>query len=285
MAATSGGHEGALPMAGEPIPGLEPPLVDAHAHIWGADMPYAETAWTHSDYDFPVEDYLAMLDLHGVAHGVIAAASLFGTYSDYTIESLRAHPRLRGTVAVDPGIDTARLRAIRDAGVVGIRLQWFFKDPLPDLGGSDYAPLLARLRDLDMHVHINIDGAKLPRVLPPLIASGVKTVVDHFGWPDARLDPGGAGLDALVRAGEAGQVWVKLSSGFRFDDPGTAHRHAANYIARFGTDRLFWGSDAPFVGWEDRVSYADTLRLFAEWVPDAGTRHAIGETAYRFYFG
>ena len=52
-----------------------------------------------------------------------------------------------------------------------------------------------------------------------------------------------------------------------------------------GTDRLFWGSDAPFVGIEDSMTFEKTVALFADWVPDALARRAIGETAHRFYFG
>ncbi len=51
-----------------------------------------------------------------------------------------------------------------------------------------------------------------------------------------------------------------------------------------GTDRLFWGSDAPFVGMEDKVTYGQTVRAFTDWVPDPAQRNAIGETAHRFYF-
>jgi predicted TIM-barrel fold metal-dependent hydrolase len=262
---------------------IAPPLVDAHAHVWGPDTPYAATAWTRLDYAFPVEDYVALLDRAGIAYGVIAAASLFGTHSDYTIAALRAHDRLRATVIVDLDISATDLRAMRDEGVVGIRLQ-LFAQPVPDLAGA-MRPLFAKLRDLDMHVHVNIEGGRLPEVLPPIAASGVKLVVDHFGWSDARLDPGGHGMAALIRLCQQGAFWVKLSSGFRFDDPQHPIDLTARLVREVGTDRLFWGSDAPFVGDEHKVSYDSVVALFAEWVPDPAMRQAIGETAHRFYFG
>jgi predicted TIM-barrel fold metal-dependent hydrolase len=260
-----------------------PPLVDAHAHIWGPDVPYAASAWTRLNYDFPVETWLGLLDKAGIAFGVVAAASLFGTHSDHTIAALKAHPRLRGTVIVDPDITQAELRAMRDVGVVGIRLQ-LFAQPLPDLTGH-YRPLFDKLRDLDMHVHVNIEGGRLPDALPPIAASGVKLVSDHFGWSDARLDPGGLGMETLIRLCQQGKCWVKLSSGFRFDDPHIPIDHAARLVREVGTERLFWGSDAPFVGDEDKMTYERAVALFAEWVPDERVRAAIGETAYSFYFG
>jgi predicted TIM-barrel fold metal-dependent hydrolase len=267
------------------VSAAEPPLLDAHAHVWGPAVPYSHGAWTRLDYAFEVDDYLDCLDRHGVRYGVIAAASLFGTNSTYTLEALRTHRRLRGTVIVEPTVDPAVLKAMRDSGVVGVRLQWFNIDPMPDLRRADWRTLLQQLRELDMHVHVNIEGGRLPQVLAPIAESGVKLVIDHFGWSDSRLDPTGAGLEAVFRYCQAGKAWVKLSSGFRFADPQVPVDQAARLISEVGTDRLFWGSDAPFVGMEDRITYADVVRLFAEWVPDPARRREIGETAYRFYFG
>ncbi|MEI9965661.1 MAG: amidohydrolase family protein [Caulobacteraceae bacterium] len=142
---------------------VEGPLVDAHAHVWDLSTPYAKDAWTRLDYAFPVEDYLACLDRNGIGYGVIAAASLFGAYSDYTLEALRGRKRLRATINVEPTVELSTLRAMRDAGVVGVRLQWFNIDPLPDLRRADWRTLLMRLRDLDMHVHVNIEAAGWPR--------------------------------------------------------------------------------------------------------------------------
>ncbi len=244
-----------------------------------------KTAWTRLDYTFPVEEYLGLLDRSGIQYGVIAAASLFGTNSDYTLDALMAHERLRGTVIVDPTIEYAALRAMRDSGVVGVRLQWFNLDPLPDLRRVDYRNLLLHLRELDMHVHVNIEGGRLPQLLPAIAESGTKLVVDHFGWSDGRLDPGGHGMAAVIEQCQRGNCWVKLSSGFRFADPQVPIDHAARLLAEIGTERLFWGSDAPFVGMENQMTYEKVVALFADWVPDARARREIGETACRFYFG
>ena len=37
-----------------------------------------------------------------------------------------------------------------------------------------------------------------------------------------------------------------------------------------GPERLFWGSDWPFAAYEDKVTYADTVRDFFDWIPDPG---------------
>src|SRR5690606_15109814 len=113
---------------------------------------------------------LADLDRFGVGYGVIAAASLFGTYNDYTIRALRRHPRLRGTALLEPSVDLHTLEALAADGIVGARLQWYGLDPLPDVRGDEFRRMCCRLRDLGMHLHLNIEGARLAPVVRELAA-------------------------------------------------------------------------------------------------------------------
>ena len=45
-----------------------------------------------------------------------------------------------------------------------------------------------------------------------------------------------------------------------------------------------WGSDAPFVGYEGRITYEDVLTQYLEWVPDPSVRQEIDRTALKLYF-
>ncbi|GAY24582.1 amidohydrolase family protein [Sphingobium fuliginis] len=257
--------------------------VDTHAHIWGPAMPFWSRAWKRPDYAYTVETYLDTLDASGVDFAVIAAASLFGTYNDYVIRALRQHRRLRGTVIVDPEIGMYDLECMRRDGVVGVRLQLFHTD-LPDFAADGYNRLFHRLRDMDMHVHVNVEAHRLPSVLDGLRPSGVKVVIDHFGWPDAEKGLDCPGFQAAVRACQDGMAWVKLSGGFRRPDQDIARLFAQAYVERVGTERLFWGSDAPFVGAEGTVTHRQTLDQLGYWLPDAAVRAAIHRSAHDFYF-
>ena len=55
-------------------------------------------------------------------------------------------------------------------------------------------------------------------------------------------------------------------------------------VARVGTDRLLWGSDAPFVGYEKRVTYDRVLASWYRWLPDPRLRAEIDRTALDLYF-
>ncbi|HZV56177.1 MAG TPA: amidohydrolase family protein [Sphingobium sp.] len=273
-----------------------PPLVDAHVHVFRSDMPVMPDAWTRLDYAFPTEALIALLDAHGVRHAVVSGLSIAGTYNDYTLAAVRAHPRLRGTVIVDPTATPEALRAMRDDGIVGMRLQLARHGALPDFRSVPYRRLLAQARDLGWHVHLAIEGPRLPPVMAALLESGIDVVIDHFGHPDPADPLNCAGYRAMIAAVDSGRLWIKLAAGFRL--PGTeawrtdpagdldavADRVAADLLARVGPERLLWGSDTPFVGYERRVSYARVLESYRRWVPDPAVRAAIDRTALALYF-
>lgn len=259
------------------------PTVDAHAHIFTRAMPFAEDAHSRPQYDYPVETYLADLDRHGIAYGVIAAASLFGDYNDYTLAALAAHPRLRGTVILKPEVDARTLRTMANGGVVGVRLQWRRLADLPDLRAEPYRSFLRRLADCGLHVELLVASPSLPLLLPQLAETGVDVVVDHFGVPARDRGAACPGIDALLRAAQGGRTWVKISAGFRLPYEIVA-ACTARLLAEAGPERLLWGSDAPFVNHEDSVDFASTLDLYRRLVPDEQTRQAIDETALKLFF-
>ncbi len=144
-------------------------------------MPFAADAWIRPNYEYPVETYLADLDRYGISFGVIAAASLYGDYNDYTLWALQTHKRLRATIAPDPAAQLSQLQRLNDQGVVGVRLQLKESAPLPDIAGFDYRKYLRRLADSGMHLELNAGSTHLSQLLPALKDSGVNVVVDHFG--------------------------------------------------------------------------------------------------------
>lgn len=273
------------------------PLVDAHAHIFLKDMPASRAAWHRPDYGFTAEEYLRVLDAHGVHFGVIAGISIYGLYNDYMLEALRRHRRLRGTVNVLPTTERYILERMKQDGVVGARLQLTRRKELPDLEDEYHQLLLRRLADLDLHIEVVVEGHLWPAVLPALTASGVKVVVDHFGHPTPTQSTQCAGFQALLRAAEKGRTWIKLSGAYRLTwaRPGASHRDPRTHVLaqeaaqallkNVGPERLVWGSDCPFVGHESHVCFQDTLDEYAAWVPDAATRRRISHTALNLYFG
>lgn len=281
-------------MAQDPIP--DAPIVDCHAHIFLDDMPVSRSAWTQTNYPFTAQDFLDTLDRHGVHFGVISGLSITGFYNDYMISELRRNARLRGTAIVAPETDRYTLERMRDDGIVGIRLQLARQPSLPDFRDDSHRLLFRRVRDLGWHVHVAIEGPLLRPVLDALNETGVNIVVDHFGHPDPADPLRCDGFAAMLGSIDLGRTWVKMSGGFRLsgtaawqsepdaDGDVIASEVAAELLRRVGPQRLLWGSDTPFVGYEGRITYAHTLERFRSWVPDASARAEMSRTALKLYF-
>lgn len=260
-------------------------MVDAHAHVFLADMPHIADPRHRITWNFTYEQYLAELDRHGVERGVIAAASPYGDYNDYTIAALRANPkRLRGTVILEPGVERYTLEAMARDGVVGVRLPFISLKTLPDLESFEYQRLLRRIRDLGWHVHLHLDGPRLPQVLPALEASGVKLVIDHFGRPDPKLGVRCPGFRRMVELMANGRTWVKVSAAYRLGREAAA-AYGRELLERAGPERLLWASDCPFVGHEKEVRFQETIDAVLAWVPPGPAREKIfAGNALELYF-
>ena len=261
-------------------------VVDTHFHVYTREMPLAPTAWHKPVEDATIEQLIETLDAHHITHGVLAPASLYGDYNEYTREAVRRHPRrLRASAIVKTDADLALLRGLRDDGFVGIRLQFRDRAEPPDLSSTEYRTLLGRVADLGWIVHLHDHGARLPHAISLVEAFGVDLVVEHFGRPTKELGVDCPGFRAVLAAVERGRTWVKLSAGFRLEPPAMAAVYARELLKVAGAERLLWGSDWPFAAFEGKVKYADTLSALEAWVSDAGTRRRIlEETPLKLYF-
>jgi predicted TIM-barrel fold metal-dependent hydrolase len=249
--------------------------VDSHAHVLRRDAPLAPDRHSAPKRDCTVEEYLSLLDAHGISHGVLTAPSFYGTDNGLLLDALdHAAGRLRGTVIVAPDIDCDALAAMGERGVVGVRLNWFRRSSLPDAASADYRRLFASLRELGWHVEIYVEGPLLAGVLPKIRESGVHVVVDHFGSPDPARGVGCAGFHEVLSAVRAGDTWVKLSAPYR-QGGANVQRYVDALLDAGGPQQLVWASDWPFVSHEDQVTYRNCVDWLVEWVPDEATRRVI----------
>ena len=261
-----------------------PLMVDSHAHIWRRGMPLLANPRHQLDYDFTIDEYQAILAAHGVDYAVIAAASPFGDYNDYTLESIRGRARLRGTVILEPTVDRYTLAAMKDDGIVGVRLPYISMAELPDLSSFENRRTLRRFADLNWHVHLHLDGPRIPQVLPHLEQAGLNIVVDHFGRPDPAQGIACAGFQTLLRSIEKGRTWVKVSAAYRLG-LARAEQYGRELLKQVGPDRLLWASDCPFAGFEGKLTYRETIDAVLAWVPEGPARDKIfGANAMKLYF-
>lgn len=257
-------------------------IVDAHAHVFTQDMPLNDNPRHSPVYDFTVENYLEQLDAHGIAFGVIAAASPWSDYNDYIIDSVKNNPRLRGTVILRPDCEKYIMQFMKDDGIVGVRLPFIGLEKKPDLTSFEYRRLLRRIRDLDWHVHLHVEGVHLVELVPLLEASGVKIVIDHLGRMNSPDGDNAKAFRMMADSVKKGRTWVKASCAYRIGDGAASVMSAL--IDEVGCDRLLWASDCPFVGKEKDVTYQETINWFLDRLPDDEARQKVfSDNALSFY--
>jgi len=261
--------------------------VDTHAHVFTTALRLAPGHRHAPQYDATPGQYLALLDAHGIAHGVLTAPSFLGTDNTHLLDALTAaRGRLRGTVIVDPSIARQALEDYASRGAIGIRLNLYRRadGDVPDLSSAQYRTLFTRCAELGWHVEIYGEGPRLARWLPQILETGVSVVVDHFGSPDPELGTACAGFRYVLSAFDSGRLWVKLSAPYRVGGPERARIYAAALLGAGGSRRLVWGSDWPWTQNEAGRSYAQCLDWLADWVPDAAQRREIlGATALSLF--
>jgi predicted TIM-barrel fold metal-dependent hydrolase len=265
---------------------LPPGTVDCHAHVMRRDAKLAAERHSAPLRDFTLDEYLTLLDRHGVTSAVLTAPSFYGDDNSLLLESLDRHKdRLRGTAIVDPDRVTARdLQAMRDRGVCGIRLNWIKRDRLPDAGSDAYRRLFDTLRDLDMHVEVYLEGELLPGVLPHIERSKARLVLDHFGSPEPGAGVRSAGFQYVLKLVSAGNTWVKLSAPYRLGgaDP---QPYVDALLQAGGAGQLVWATDCPWVKFEDAITYGQCIDWIFQWIPDASARNRILADTPRKLFG
>ena len=250
--------------------------IDSHAHVFVRGLPLAAARRHAPDYEATLAEYLALLDAHGVSHGVLVQPSFLGTDNRFLIAALRASPaRLRGVAVVDPRVDDATLQAMAEAGVVGIRLN-IVGMPLPDLSRPEWQRLFVRVRALGWHVELHREARDLALAAQPVLDAGCTLVVDHFGRPASAPATSDEGFAWLLDAAASGRVWVKLSAAYRNWPAAAPARDAAEALLKaFGPERLVWGSDWPHTQHREIADYATAHAALADWVPDAAVRRRI----------
>jgi 2-pyrone-4,6-dicarboxylate lactonase len=257
---------------------VPPGAVDTHAQVIGGPPghPLAEGR-AYAPPPAPPSAYLTMLDAAGMSRGVLVQISVHGTDNGLMLETLRANPeRLRGVAVIPPRLPEPNCRELKEAGVVGLRINALFGGGGVGLG--DLPTYGALCREMGWHLQLLLDARELPALAPHLDRLQVPLVVDHMGHIPASEGtdhPGFQRLLAMVRDG----AWVKLSGAYRLTAEGPPYRDTipfARLLHAAAPDRCVWGSDWPHVAlWDSMPNVGDLLDLLADWVPDAPARDRV----------
>jgi predicted TIM-barrel fold metal-dependent hydrolase len=254
------------------------PLFDTHAHVFLQSLQMVANRRYTPGYDAPVADYMRMLSDHQVVGGVLIQPSFLGTDNRYLLECLELYPSaLRGVVVIDPETPDTTLAEMNRLGVVGIRFNTIGRG-IDEISTPETMALLRRIAALGWHVEVQAKGVDLPGVFRALDRFDGHIVIDHFGLPDPGQGVRDPGFRTLLREGESGRTFVKISAGYRCKGLDVAPLAGA-LLATLGPRRLLWGSDWPWTQFEKDRSYREIARQLDRWIPDLQTRDRIDQTA------
>ena len=250
---------------------------DTHAHLIGLPPAYPFVdGRTYTPPEAPLEKYIAMLDATGMAYGGLTQVSVHGSDNRLLIEALEAYPeRLRGVAVASADAPDHELTALKDAGVVALRLNVLFGG---GIGFDQLERYGALCRDMGWHLQFLVDARHLPDLAPRIAKLPVEFLVDHLGHMPASegtAHPGFQTLLGLVRDGG----WVRLSGAFRCSVQGPPYADTipfARLLHEAAPDRCLWGSDWPHVAYYGPTPKLGTLLdLVADWVPDEEARRKL----------
>ncbi len=218
-----------------------------------------------------------MLDKTGMTYGVLVQISVHGTDNRLMLETVGAHrDRLRAVAVTALGLPERDHRALREAGVVGLRINASYGGGGVNIADVErYGDLCA---EMGWHLQLMVNAPELPALAPRLARMPIPIVIDHMGhFPavEGVAHPGFQALLSLVRDG----AWAKLSGAYRLAKAATGYHETialARALVEAAPSRCVWGSDWPHVStWDTMPNVGDLLDLLADWVPDETARTRI----------
>ena len=250
---------------------------DCQAHIFGPFRKFPlNEGRGYTPEEFPIEQYIELLNILGFDHGVVVQGGAHGTDNRAMLDGIAREPeRLRGVAVIRPGRPDSELEGMRKLGVRGVRMSTQVDGGVP----FDSLPQLAEeAAPLGWHVKLHfLHAVELLDIEDYLMSCPAKIVFDHMARITGEEGASSAPFQSLLRLLETGNCWVMLSSLYRLSSLPYPHEDMLPMVHKIVAerpDRIIWGSNWPHpVLWKQPMpNDADLVDLIPLWVPAAATQ-------------
>jgi predicted TIM-barrel fold metal-dependent hydrolase len=226
---------------------------DTHAHVIGdGSHPPFVAQRGYTPHHTTAEQFIHMMDIVGIAYGVLVQISVHGTDNSLILDGLRRYPtRLCGVGAIDGTESDDALNALREAGVRGVRINDLFSG---GAGTGHLEAIAEKCRAMDWHLDLALHGQRLRELAPVLVNLDVPLVIDHMGWCPIAHGVDGADFQAVLALAHRDNCWVKLSAAYRLSNQPAPYGDVAPLVqalVKAAPTRTIWGSDWPHVALSD----------------------------------
>ena len=257
------------------------PKIDCHVHVLDpVRFPYgALTHYAPAGQELGTPAQLdRVMDAYGTRHALLVGPnSGYGLDNACLLDTIARWPdRYRGIAVVPNDVSLDELEALNRQGVVGVawNVTYYGVDHY-----DDAAPLLEKLVALDMLVDLQVEHDQLVSMLPRLADCGVRVLVDHCGRPTVAAGLGQPGFRSLLRLGETGRAYVKLSGFVKFSQLPAPHEDVEPFVRSlvdaFTPGRCLWASDWPYLRAPARVDYGVLLQILLALFPEERERRML----------
>jgi D-galactarolactone isomerase len=281
--AGAAGVEQAVPnSAGTAPPGLDAPAnaCDCHHHIY--DGRFAVSPHWHQGFaaGATVTDYRKLQRRLGTTRSVVVQPSTYGVDNRCLVDALsQLGPASRGVAVVDTEVQEAELRALTEAGVRAVRVNFVSPQTWGTTTPEILAALARRVGPFGWHVQILMTADQIAAQENAIRALPTPVVIDHLGripGPDGVRHPGFAAMRRLL---DTGRVWVKVTEPYedsKLGPPYADTSEVARAYVQAAPQRVLWGTDWPHPTQRDaKPDDALLLDLLAAWAPAEATRRRI----------
>ena len=272
-----------LPQVGVPAHRAPAGAVDCHHHVYDARFALAPDA-AYRPGDATADDYRAFRERLGFTASVVVQPSVYGVDNGCTLDAVRRLGAARAVAVISGTESDAALRALGDAGTVGIRLQ-AVGATRPSLARLE--ALAARAAGQGWHLQLHLDADLIVEAAERLAALDVDLVFDHFGripHPEGTNHPAFGVIAGLVARG---RCWVKLSAGYHFTRTGGPDYADVGALTRafldLAPERMLWGSDWPHPTEARKPDVSVLFDRFVEWAGPDRARRALVDTPRALY--
>lgn len=266
------------------MPGTQPRLhvpagsCDCHVHIYDPGMRAVVPGASPGPAWADVAGYRALQARLGLQRAVIVQPNAYGTDNTVTLRAVAAlgAATTRGIAVVRPGLGTAEIERLSNAGIRGARVHML---PGGILSWDMLEPLAAEIAEAGWHIQLQMDGRLLHEREDMLRRLPGELVIDHIGKFLEPVTPDHPGFQALLRLLDHGRAYLKLAAAYevsrsgppRYADIGALARAAI----RHAPERMIWASNWPHVSVDAPPDDAALLDLLQEWAPDDTTRRLV----------
>jgi 2-pyrone-4,6-dicarboxylate lactonase len=258
-----------------------PPLAcDSHFHVFGphAKFPFAPDR-PYTPTDASKEDLFRLHEFLGFQRGVFVQSTSHQSDHRALLDLLDAgQGHYRGVALLEPKTSPAEVERLDDAGVRGLRLNFYFPKGGAPRPYSEMRKVIELAEQYGWHIANHVGGNGLVEHYDFLTSIEAPVVIDHMARINVAEGMNGKAFTVLKRLLDRGNVWVKLSGADRITKQPHSFADAvpfARALAAHAPERVVWGTDWPHPNHTAVPNDGELVDLIEEIAPDAKTRQLM----------